>query len=243
MKPDSAFGMCIASPVVHFGTKRDNRRVEGIGCVPEAELAAGVPNLLSEIIQQCIIAVPEESAGTVLVLISKVRLRRGARDAKVIQIPVGGMETVAYLTQRNAIGKLAEYHAHQMAPCVETLGMFVRTVLSYQGFYQIFRQLLNDLGEKCYLCHEGGLFCLQPLRYIFYIVENYLLHFYLGHYWAIPHIYFKDYSKAKIFCLSYSKQLRYAKMLEAIDAKLLIEQKVFISLNSQKQYLLRLMFI
>ena len=60
---------------------------------------------------------------------------------------------------------------------------------------------------------------------------------------AIPHIYFKDYSKAMIFCSSYSKQLRYAKMLEAIDAKLLIEQKVFISLNSQKQYLLRLMFI
>ena len=60
---------------------------------------------------------------------------------------------------------------------------------------------------------------------------------------AIPHIYFKDYRKAKIFCSSYSKQLRYAKMLEAIDAKLLIEQKVFISLNSQKQYLLRLMFI
>ena len=60
---------------------------------------------------------------------------------------------------------------------------------------------------------------------------------------AIPHIYFKDYSKAKIFCLSYSKQLRYAKMLEAIDAKLLIEQKILISLNSQKQYLLRLMFI
>lgn len=60
---------------------------------------------------------------------------------------------------------------------------------------------------------------------------------------AIPHIYFKDYGKAKIFCSSYSKQLRYAKMLEAIDAKLLIEQKIFISLNSQKQYLLRQMFI
>ena len=60
---------------------------------------------------------------------------------------------------------------------------------------------------------------------------------------AIPHIYFKDYGKAKIFCSSYSKQLRYAKMLEAIDAKLLIEQKILISLNSQKQYLLRQMFI
>ena len=60
---------------------------------------------------------------------------------------------------------------------------------------------------------------------------------------AIPHIYFKDYGKDKIFCSSYSKQLRYAKMLEAIDAKLLIEQKILISLNSQKQYLLRQMFI
>ena len=60
---------------------------------------------------------------------------------------------------------------------------------------------------------------------------------------AIPHIYFKDYGKAKIFCPSYSKQLRYAKMLETIDAKLLIEQKILISLNSQKHYLLRQMFI
>lgn len=78
----------------------------------------------------------------------------------MIQIAVGRMEPVAYLTQRNAIGKLTEYHAHQMAPCVETLGMFVRAVLSYvlsyQGFDQIFRQLLDDLSEKCYLCHEGG---------------------------------------------------------------------------------------
>ena len=74
MKPDSAFGMCIASSVVHSGTKRDNRRVKGIGCVSEAEFAAGKPNLLSEIIQQCIIAVTEESAGTMLVLISYVGL-------------------------------------------------------------------------------------------------------------------------------------------------------------------------
>ena len=79
MKPDSAFGMCIASPVVHFGTKRDNRRVEGIGCVPEAELAAGVPNLLSEIIQQLVITFTEERTGTLLVLISKIGLGGGGR--------------------------------------------------------------------------------------------------------------------------------------------------------------------
>ena len=66
------------------------------------------------------------------------------------------MEPVAYLTQRNAIGKLTGYHAHQMTPFVETLGMFVRAVLSYQGFDPIFRQLLDDPSEMCYPCHEGG---------------------------------------------------------------------------------------
>ena len=56
----------------------------------------------------------------------------------MIQIAVGRMEPVAYLTQRNAIGKLTEYHAHQMAPCVETLGMFVRAVLSYKDLIKSF---------------------------------------------------------------------------------------------------------
>ena len=60
---------------------------------------------------------------------------------------------------------------------------------------------------------------------------------------AIPHIYFKDYGKAKIFCPPYTEQLQYARMLDAIDTKLLTERKVLISLNSQKQYLLRQMFI
>ncbi len=38
---------------------------------------------------------------------------------------------------------------------------------------------------------------MQPLRYIFYIVENYLLHFYLGHYCHIPSFLMKQ----KLFCL------------------------------------------
>ncbi len=80
------------------------------------------------------------------------------------------------------------------------------------------------------------------LQFLYYLLKVFNLEPYKTG-MAIPHIYFKDYGKAKIFCSSYSKQLRYAKMLEAIDAKLLIEQKVFISLNSQKQYLLRQMFI
>ena len=60
---------------------------------------------------------------------------------------------------------------------------------------------------------------------------------------AIPHIYFKDYGKSKIFCPPYAEQLQYAQLLVAIDTKLLAEKKMLISFNSQKQYLLRELFI
>ena len=60
---------------------------------------------------------------------------------------------------------------------------------------------------------------------------------------AIPHIYFKDYGNTMIFCPPYVDQLRYAQMLGAIDTKLLLEKNYLISLNCQKQYLLRQMFI
>ena len=60
---------------------------------------------------------------------------------------------------------------------------------------------------------------------------------------AIPHIYFKDYGKAKVFCPPYTEQLRYARLLSAIDNKLLVEKNILTSLSLQKQYLLRQMFI
>ena len=60
---------------------------------------------------------------------------------------------------------------------------------------------------------------------------------------AIPHIYFKDYGKAKVFCPSYTEQFQYARLLSAIDNKLSAEQHILTNLSSQKQYLLRQMFI
>ena len=60
---------------------------------------------------------------------------------------------------------------------------------------------------------------------------------------AIPHIYFKDYGKAKIFCPSYELQIKYADMLYKIEQKALSEQQILTNLYSQKQYLLRQMFI
>lgn len=60
---------------------------------------------------------------------------------------------------------------------------------------------------------------------------------------AIPHIYFKDYGKAKLFCPSIEKQIRIASLLHNIEQKLVVEQNLIISLNVQKSYLLRMLFI
>ena len=80
------------------------------------------------------------------------------------------------------------------------------------------------------------------LLYLYYILKIFNFNPYRTG-MAIPHIYFKDYSKAKIFCPPYEKQVKYAKLLSAIEEKLITEQKILDSINLQKQYLLHQMFI
>ena len=60
---------------------------------------------------------------------------------------------------------------------------------------------------------------------------------------AIPHIYFKDYGKAKLFYPSIEKRIRIASLLHNIEQKLVVEQNLVISLSAQKSYLLRMLFI
>ena len=80
------------------------------------------------------------------------------------------------------------------------------------------------------------------LQYLYYLLKVFNFEPYKTG-MAIPHIYFKDYGKAKVFCPSYTEQLQYARLLSAIDNKLSIEQNILTKLSSQKQYLLRQMFI
>ena len=91
---------------------------------------------------------------------------------------------------------------------------------------------LNTLQAK-----EG-----YSLQYLYYLLKVFNFEPYKTG-MAIPHIYFKDYGKAKVFCPSYTEQLQYARLLSAIDNKLSIEQNILTELSLQKQCLLRLMFI
>ena len=80
------------------------------------------------------------------------------------------------------------------------------------------------------------------LQYLYYLLKVFNFEPYKTG-MAIPHIYFKDYGKAKVFCPSYTEQLQYARLLSAIDNKLSIEQNILTELSLQKQCLLRQMFI
>ena len=91
---------------------------------------------------------------------------------------------------------------------------------------------LNTLQAK-----EG-----YSLHYLYYLLKVFNFEPYKTG-MAIPHIYFKDYGKAKIFCPTYTKQLQYARLLSAIDKELSAEQRLLTNLCLQKQYLLRQMFI
>lgn len=60
---------------------------------------------------------------------------------------------------------------------------------------------------------------------------------------AIPHIYFRDYGKAQIWCPPIEKQNRIANALEKVEQKITTEKSLLEQLYTQKRFLLQAMFI
>ena len=95
--------------------------------------------------------------------------------------------------------------------------------------------------------YVGTLNSLTPkegiyLPYIYYALRNVNFDSYkTGQ--AIPHIYFKDYAKESIYCPTYGEQVKLAKPLELIDAKIEREKEMLSKLQSLKAYLLAGLFI
>lgn len=80
------------------------------------------------------------------------------------------------------------------------------------------------------------------LRYLYYLLNIFNFEPYKTG-MAIPHIYFKDYGNAKIYCPPLSEQKRTANVLGKLESKLCLEQNILASFNLQKRYLLGQMFI
>ena len=129
------------------------------------------------------------------------------------------------------VGYLDNYNTEKEAVYIIKDGSGVGTVSYVTGKCSA-TGTLNTLQAK-----EG-----YSLQYLYYMLKVFNFEPYKTG-MAIPHIYFKDYGKAKIFCPSYTEQLQYARLLSAIDSKLSVEKNTLRNLSLQKQYLLRQMFI
>ena len=129
------------------------------------------------------------------------------------------------------IGYLDNYNTEGEAVYIIKDGSGVGTVSYVTGKCSA-TGTLNTLQAK-----EG-----YSLQYLYYLLKVFNFEPYKTG-MAIPHIYFKDYGKAKVFCPSYTEQLQYARLLSAIDSELSIEKNFLTGISLQKQYLLRHMFI
>ena len=129
------------------------------------------------------------------------------------------------------VGYIDNYNTEKEAVYIIKDGSGVGTVSYVTGKCSA-TGTLNTLQAK-----EG-----YSLQYLYYMLKVFNFEPYKTG-MAIPHIYFKDYGKAKIFCTSYTEQLKYVGLLSAIDNKLSAEQSILTDLSLQKQYLLRQMFI
>ena len=80
------------------------------------------------------------------------------------------------------------------------------------------------------------------LKYLYFALQGFCFEPYKTG-MAIPHIYFKDYGNAKIYCPPLAEQKRIANVLGKLENKLFLERDILASFNLQKRYLLGQMFI
>ena len=94
------------------------------------------------------------------------------------------------------------------------------------------------IGTQNILTPQNNFF----LKYIFYCLQAFnFVPYKTG--MAIPHIYFKDYGKAKIYCPNFEKQVKIASQIDLIESKIEIETQLLNKYEEQKKFLLSNMFI
>ena len=91
---------------------------------------------------------------------------------------------------------------------------------------------LNRLVAKSYYSLRYLYYCLKVFNFAPYRTGL-----------AIPHIYFRDYGKAQIWCPPIEEQNRIANALEKVEQKIATEKSLLEQLYSQKRFLLQAMFI
>ena len=128
-------------------------------------------------------------------------------------------------------GFLDDYRCNVDSILIIKDGSGAGTVTYATGEYSV-------IGTLNYLTAKFG----YSLKYLYFCLMSFNFEpFKTG--MAIPHIYFKDYGQAKIYCPSIEEQERIASTLTILEDKLKIESELLNSIYLKKQYLLNNMFI
>ena len=129
------------------------------------------------------------------------------------------------------IGTISEPVSHEDSILIIKDGSGVGTVRYVEGCHAM-------TGTMNYLTPNKDV----NLKYIFYALKYFDFQSYKTG-MAIPHIYFKDYGKAKIYCPDFALQCAMAERLTSLEKKRLIEENLLKAYSQQKNYLLGTMFI
>ena len=128
------------------------------------------------------------------------------------------------------VGFLDDYRCDKDSILIIKDGSGAGTVSYATGEYSV-------IGTLNYLTAKSG----YSLKYLYFCLMSFNFEqFKTG--MAIPHIYFRDYGQAQIYCPSIEQQEHRAKALTIIENKLNIESRLLKSLYMEKQYLLNNMF-
>ena len=216
---------------------------------------------------ECYIGIPSKEEQTKIAKLLRLIDERIATQSKLIEKLESLIKGIAQKIVRNNMPNV------RLTECLECKSSTLQeSEVCEQGTYPVYGangivgylDNYNTEGEAVYIIKDGSsvgtvsyvtgkcsatgtLNTLQAkegysLQYFYYLLKVFNFEPYKTG-MAIPHIYFKDYGKAKVFCPSYTEQLQYARLLSAIESNLSIEMNILTNLSLQKQYLLRQMFI
>jgi len=134
----------VSGPIEYLQAERDDRCIRQVD-IPfqlfKAITRKSVP------LPQFLIKVPEQFITAVSVDIGQARSALDTADTQMIDVTCGAPQALADITDRTRSSYMAEQHRHKVGPAVDSLTMFIATVLFYQPVEFFPRKIRQHLTE------------------------------------------------------------------------------------------------
>ena len=223
-------------------------------------------SISTKILSECFVSLPSKDEQTKIANLLSLIDERIALQSKLIDrlksLMDGIIDKVTARTPNVSIGECLDCYSSNLQECeTEEQGTYpvygANGVCGYLDYATISAPAIlivkdgSGVGNVSYTngnCSVvGTLNYLQPkkdvsAKFLYFVLKRFNFQPYKTG-MAIPHIYFKAYSKARIFCPDYEEQTRMAESLSRIENKIVLEERLLCLLQEQKHYQLSAMFI